>query len=76
MSALAERREIASAVSSIEGAFEEMWAIVMSAPIVENGHEGCEFSICGSGSKDISKGCAPRSVFRRCFRSMSNFDVE
>ena len=47
----------------------------MSAPIVKKGHEGCELSICGSGSKDMSNGCAPRSVLSSCFCSMSSFDV-
>ena len=53
----------------------EVWAIVISAPIVEKGHEGCELSICGSGSKEMSNGCAPRSVLSSRFRSMSSFDV-
>ncbi len=66
---------MASAEISNEGAFVEVWAIVVSAPIVEKGHEGRELSICGSGLKDMSNGCDPRSVLNSRFRSMSIFDV-
>ncbi len=56
--AAAKREEIALSENWKEELCAQSWAIVMSVPMVVTGHVVCDVSSCGSGSKEISKGCA------------------
>jgi hypothetical protein len=60
--AVAVREEIALSRRSNKEAVGGLWAMVMSAPIVVYGQGVWMLSVVvGSGSKDISKGCAVMS---------------
>ena len=59
----------------LEGIFERLLPIVMSAPIVVYGHHMVLVTeVDGSGSKQMSNGCAEISLVLMCRRSISILD--